>query len=382
MAKIVIIGLGHVGLAYLENLIFDKSISGEVVLIDNDEEKLKGEILDIEQGLVLNNSNVDLKIGDYSSLDNADICVLTLGLPQSKKSRLEDLAGASKMVKEVTEKIENTSFNGIILVATNPVDVISQMVAANLAYPYQRVIGTGTMLDTIRLKSLISKKVNVSPDDINVYVLGEHGNSQFVYYNNANISMSSIKNYLSKEETPLDENGEPVGEAKEKVEQMFQTDKADGVQPVKVEQLTLDVNQNQPEQPVQPKNVKIQEIRMTEEELQEQRRKSFEKLRGGADKGKKSKFQFDSSWISKPLGILALITMHVLIDNFIICVETVFYYLWYGDLLSIKEELITCSVCLAFFFILLITKGIPVACDGIMELFCDIKSTFINEEKN
>lgn len=126
MAKIVIIGLGHVGLAYLENLIFDKSISGEVVLIDNDEEKLKGEILDIEQGLVLNNSNVNLKIGDYSSLDNADICVLTLGLPQSKKSRLEDLAGASKMVKEVTEKIENTSFNGIILVATNPVDVISQ----------------------------------------------------------------------------------------------------------------------------------------------------------------------------------------------------------------------------------------------------------------
>ena len=200
MAKIVIIGLGHVGLAYLENLIFDKSISGEVVLIDNDEEKLKGEILDIEQRLVLNNSNVNLKIGDYSSLDNADICVLTLGLPQSKKSRLEDLAGASKMVKEVTEKIENTSFNGIILVATNPVDVISQMVAANLAYPYQRVIGTGTMLDTIRLKSLISKKVNVSPDDINVYVLGEHGNSQFVYYNNANISMSSIKNYLSKEE--------------------------------------------------------------------------------------------------------------------------------------------------------------------------------------
>ena len=188
MAKIVIIGLGHVGLAYLENLIFDKSISGEVVLIDNNEEKLKGEILDIEQGLVLNNSNIDLKIGDYSSLDNADICVLTLGLPQSKKSRLEDLDGASKMVKEVTEKIENTSFNGIILVATNPVDVISQMVAANLAYPYQRVIGTGTMLDTIRLKSLISKKVNVSPDDINVYVLGEHGNSQFVYYNNANIS--------------------------------------------------------------------------------------------------------------------------------------------------------------------------------------------------
>ena len=86
MAKIVIIGLGHVGLAYLENLIFDKSISGEVILIDNNEEKLKGEILDIEQGLVLNNSNVDLKIGDYSSLDNADICVLTLGLPQSKRS--------------------------------------------------------------------------------------------------------------------------------------------------------------------------------------------------------------------------------------------------------------------------------------------------------
>ena len=200
MAKIVIIGLGHVGLSYLEKLVFDKSISGEVVLIDKDVEKLKGEILDLEQGMTLIDSSLTIKIGNYQALNDADICVLTLGLPQSKKSRLEDLAGASKMVKEVTDSIANTSFNGIILVATNPVDVISQLTATYLSYPYQKVIGTGTMLDTIRLKSLISKKINISSNDINLYVLGEHGNSQFVYYNNANIAMSSLKNYLTKEE--------------------------------------------------------------------------------------------------------------------------------------------------------------------------------------
>lgn len=200
MAKIVIIGLGHVGLSYLEKLVFDKSISGEVVLIDKDVEKLKGEILDLEQGMTLIDSSLTIKIGNYQALNDADICVLALGLPQSKKSRLEDLAGASKMVKEVTDSIAETSFSGVILVATNPVDVISQLTATYLSYPYQKVIGTGTMLDTIRLKSLISKKISISSNDINLYVLGEHGNSQFVYYNNANIAMSSLKNYLTKEE--------------------------------------------------------------------------------------------------------------------------------------------------------------------------------------
>ena len=106
MAKIVIIGLGHVGLSYLEKLVFDKSISGEVILIDKDVEKLKGEILDLEQGMTLTSSSLSIKIGSYQALNDADICVLTLGLPQSKKSRLEDLAGASKMVKEVTDSTE------------------------------------------------------------------------------------------------------------------------------------------------------------------------------------------------------------------------------------------------------------------------------------
>ena len=87
MAKIVIIGLGHVGLSYLEKLVFDKSISGEVVLIDKDVEKLKGEILDLEQGMTLIDSALTIKIGNYQALNDADICVLALGLPQSKQIR-------------------------------------------------------------------------------------------------------------------------------------------------------------------------------------------------------------------------------------------------------------------------------------------------------
>ena len=199
MNSIVIIGCGNVGLAYLKNLCLSDMML-DISLIDIDEEKLEGEILDLEHSLVYRNCNISIKLGDYSDCDEADIVVITAGVPQAGKDRMSDLKKGNEIVVDITNKLRETSFNGIVLVACNPLDVITELVAHYTDYPYNKVIGTGTMLDTARLKSLISKKIKVKPNDINVYVLGEHGNSQFVAWSNANIGLENLNRFLSIDE--------------------------------------------------------------------------------------------------------------------------------------------------------------------------------------
>ena len=196
MKSIVIIGCGNVGLEYLKKLCM-VDISLDISLIDIDEEKLEGEILDLEHSLVYRNSNINIKLGNYSDCDNADIVVITAGIPQSTKDRMSDLEKANEIVVDITNKLRETFFSGIILVACNPLDVITELIAHYTDYSYNKVIGTGTMLDTARLKSLISKRINIKPSDINAYVLGEHGNSQFVAWSNANIGLENLSQYLS-----------------------------------------------------------------------------------------------------------------------------------------------------------------------------------------
>ena len=199
MKKIVIIGCGNVGLEFLKKICLI-DIALDISLIDLDEEKLTGEILDLEHSLVYSNSNINLKLGTYNDCNDADIVVITAGVSQSTNNRLDDLEKANKIIVDITNNLRNTSFNGICLVACNPLDVITELVAHYTDYPYSKVIGTGTMLDTARLKSLISKKIDVKPNDINVYVLGEHGNSEFVAWSNANIGLENLSKFLSLEE--------------------------------------------------------------------------------------------------------------------------------------------------------------------------------------
>ena len=199
MKRIVIIGCGNVGLEYLKKLCMT-DIALDISLIDIDLEKLEGEILDLEQSLVYRNNNINIKLGDYSDCNEADIVVITAGVSQSIKNRMDDLEKANEIVVDITNKLRDTTFNGIILVASNPMDVITELIAHYLDYPYNKVIGTGCMLDTARLKSLISKKIKVKANDINIYVLGEHGDSQVVAWSNANIGLENLSRFLSLDE--------------------------------------------------------------------------------------------------------------------------------------------------------------------------------------
>ena len=199
MKKIVIIGCGNVGISYLKKLCLT-DMALDISLIDIDEEKLEGEVLDISQSLVYRNSNINLKIGNYSDCDDADIVVIAAGVTQSTNDRMADLEKANEIIVDITNNLRETSFKGIVLVACNPVDVITELIVHYTDYPFNKVIGTGCMLDTARLKSLISKKIKVKPNDINVYVIGEHGNSQFVAWSNANIGLENLNRFISYEE--------------------------------------------------------------------------------------------------------------------------------------------------------------------------------------
>ena len=199
MKKIVIIGCGNVGISYLKKLCLT-DMALDISLIDIDEEKLEGEVLDISQSLVYRNNNINLKIGNYSDCDDADIVVIAAGVTQSTNDRMADLEKANEIIVDITNSLRETSFKGIYLVACNPLDVITELVAHYTDHPFNKVIGTGCMLDTARLKSLISKKIKVKPNDINVYVLGEHGNSQFVAWSNANIGLENLSQFLSFDE--------------------------------------------------------------------------------------------------------------------------------------------------------------------------------------
>lgn len=211
MKRIVIIGCGNVGLEYLKKLCMT-DIALDISLIDIDLEKLEGEILDLEQSLVYRDNNINIKLGDYSDCNDADIVVITAGVSQSIKNRMDDLEKANEIVVDITNKLRDTTFNGIILVASNPMDVITELIAHYLDYPYNKVIGTGCMLDTARLKSLISKKIKVKANDINIYVLGEHGDSQVVAWSNANIGLENLSRFLSLDEKEeLEDNTRHMG---------------------------------------------------------------------------------------------------------------------------------------------------------------------------
>lgn len=201
MKKIVVVGCGNVGITYINNLISSKIAVDEVVLIDLDRDKILGESMDLSHAATMLNSNIKIKAGDYSDCFMADIVVITAGLNQEKgEKRLNLINRNSGIIKTIVSDVMKSGFNGIFLVATNPVDIMTYLVCKYSGLPTNKVIGTGTLLNTERLKFLLSKKININPENIHAYVLGEHGDSSFVAWSKSTIGMVPIMNSVSKED--------------------------------------------------------------------------------------------------------------------------------------------------------------------------------------
>lgn len=198
--KVVIIGCGNVGMSYAYSLVNQRNRVNELVLIDVNKDKAVGEALDLNHALPFSHSNMHIYAGSYSDCRNADLIVISAGASQLKgETRLDLIDKNHKIFESIIGQIKKTNFDGIYLIATNPVDIMSY-ITYKLTGDHKKVIGSGTTLDTARLKYLLGKVLSVNPKNVHAYVLGEHGDSEMVLWSQATIGVKDIKEYLSVEE--------------------------------------------------------------------------------------------------------------------------------------------------------------------------------------
>ena len=199
--KIVLIGCGNVGMAYSYALLNQKTYVDKLVLIDLDKEYTEGQAMDLNHCLSYSPSKIEVISGDYRDCKDAKIVVLAAGANQALGETRMDLINKNSFIfKSIVDEVMKSGFDGIFLVATNPLDVMTYLTLKYSKLPPNRIIGSGTTLDTSRLRYMISTKVNVSPEDIDAFVIGEHGDSEFVPWSTVSIGLSKIHNFLSYEE--------------------------------------------------------------------------------------------------------------------------------------------------------------------------------------
>ena len=198
--KVVIIGCGNVGMSYAYALLNQKTYVNELALIDLNYDRVVGEVMDLNHCLAFAPSKIDIKVGDYSDCRDADIVMIAAGANQNPgETRMDLINKNSKIFKSIVGNVMENGFNGIFLVATNPLDVMTYLVQKYSGLPYSRVMGSGTSLDTARLRYLIGEELSINPKNVHAYVIGEHGDSEFVPWSNVNIGLQNIGSFIDKE---------------------------------------------------------------------------------------------------------------------------------------------------------------------------------------
>lgn len=203
--KLVLVGTGFVGMSMAYTFLNTGGID-ELVLIDVNHEKAVGEAMDLQHGLPYARGKMSIKAGDYSECKDASIVVICAGVAQREdETRLDLTARNARIMKSVVENIMQSGFDGIIIVASNPVDAMSQLAQQVSGLPHGRVIGTGTLLDTARLRYMMSEYLQVSSSNVHAYIMGEHGDSSFVPWMNAYIGCKSLLEVVEEKGKDLSE---------------------------------------------------------------------------------------------------------------------------------------------------------------------------------
>ncbi len=201
--KVVLVGTGFVGMSMAYSMLNSGGIS-ELILIDIDKDKTVGEEMDLSHGLTYAPQKMIIKAGDYSQCKDAQVVVITAGIAQKPgQTRLELAEVNAKIVKSITKEIMASGFNGIIIVASNPVDLMTYVVAETSGLPKNQVIGSGTVLDTARLRYLVGDYLKVSSKNIHAYIMGEHGDSSFVPWEHCYVGCKKIIDVMKDNHHPM-----------------------------------------------------------------------------------------------------------------------------------------------------------------------------------
>lgn len=196
--RIVLVGTGAVGCSYAYSLI-NQGVAEELVLIDVNEAKAEGEAMDLNHGMPFAPSPIHVWSGSYQDCATADLVVITAGLAQKPgETRLELVEKNTKIFKQIVKSIMESGFNGIFLVATNPVDILTYVTWKESGLPKERVIGSGTVLDSARLRSALGKYFNVDTRNVHAAIIGEHGDTELPIWSHAMIGIEHLNAVLKR----------------------------------------------------------------------------------------------------------------------------------------------------------------------------------------
>lgn len=195
--KIILVGDGAVGSSYAFALV-TQNIAQEIGIIDINRAKTEGDALDLSHALAFT-SPKKIYAADYSDAHDADIVVITAGAPQKPgETRLDLVHKNLKINRSVVEQIVASGFEGIFLVAANPVDILTYSTWKFSGFPKERVIGSGTSLDTARFRQALGELMGVDARNVHAYIMGEHGDSEFPVWSYANVAGLPIYDWVMK----------------------------------------------------------------------------------------------------------------------------------------------------------------------------------------
>ncbi|MCI8677351.1 MAG: L-lactate dehydrogenase [Lawsonibacter sp.] len=185
--KAAIVGCGSVG-ASIAFRFLQQGLFSRLVLLDANREKAEGEAMDLSDGLPYG-ATMEITAGDYGDISDCALVVVTAGVNQRPgETRLELIERNTIILKSIMKEITSRPFEGILLIVSNPVDVLTYAAQRLSGYPRERVIGSGTVLDTARLKQLLGEELRVDSRNVHAFIVGEHGDSELAVWSGANVS--------------------------------------------------------------------------------------------------------------------------------------------------------------------------------------------------
>ena len=198
--KVMIVGTGNVGASIAFAALNQRTAINEIILTDIVAEDAEGEAMDLRDALAVSPSYVKISNGTYKDAKDCDVVVITAGAPQKPgESRMELLDKNVKILKDMVSQIMESGFDGIFLIVTNPMDVLTYFTLKFSGLPAERVIGSGTVLDSARLKERVANYLNINPKSVHAYQVGEHGDSELTLWSLADAGGQKVEELLNEE---------------------------------------------------------------------------------------------------------------------------------------------------------------------------------------
>lgn len=195
--KVMIVGTGNVGMSFGYALVHQRTNVNELILVDINKEDAEGEAIDLRDTLAVAPAYLKIRSGEYSDATDCDVIVITAGVPQKPgESRMDLLKKNAAIFKDMIGQIMASGFNGIFVIVSNPMDVLTYLTWRYSGLPPEKVIGSGTVLDSARLRYRISQRLHVHPKAIHAYQVGEHGDSELALWSCANVGGQDVRDLI------------------------------------------------------------------------------------------------------------------------------------------------------------------------------------------